>query len=322
MPLSTSAGLAASTVGVSPYLREFYVKAMLKRLVPKYIFLKDGYDVTLPRGAGDRISWRRRNRVVIGATGTATTYQLVEGTTPDQLTRSTDRISAQVLQFGGWFPTTDKGEIISFDNLMAADMDDLTDFQSEVDNLYVRDIIMAGTNVLRPNGRTSRGTVTSTDVLDDATLKKAVAFLRNKNVPTFPDGLYHAFMPSLANYDLMGTDGYKNTGYYQLAKAIKDGEVDTLYGIKFIDTSLATVYTAAGASSANVYGTLVFGPGAYGVPRLDELGSTFINHPIGSSGAADPLNQRGSRGTKSALGAAILDDNKMVRIEHALAYEG
>ena len=37
--------------------------------------------------------------------------------TPDALTRSTDRIGAQIYQFGGWFPTTDKTEIMAFDDI-------------------------------------------------------------------------------------------------------------------------------------------------------------------------------------------------------------
>lgn len=319
MPLSTDGSLAPSVVGVAPHLRIDVTQSMLARLVPKYRFLKDAQNATLPRTSPDVIQWRRRNRIVVSD---PTDHQLTEGVTPDALTRSTDAIKATIYQFGGYLTMTDKTEIMAMDPLLMLDMDDLTTFQAEVEDTYVREQIKAGTNVFRVNARASRGAIVSTDVLDDLTLKKAVAFLRNQNVPTFPDNTYHAIIPAYATFDLFNTDGYKNTGYYQKADDIKNGTVEKLYGVTFMDTSLAIKFTGAGSGSIDVYGTVVYGPGAFGAPDYKSMASRFINKPVGSAGAADPLDQRGSRGTKSALGAKILDENKMVRIEHALGFSG
>lgn len=319
MPLSSNSAITPSTIGVSPTLRLFLEKKLLTRLVPKFVHVKDGYTRGIPAGNGKTISFRRRNHL---NPTTASAYALTEGTSPSALTPSTDEIQVSVTQYGGWIDAYDVADLISYDDLMAADLEDLGDFNGQVLDISVRENLVTGTNVVRAGGRASRGAVTSTDYLDDTTLKKAVTFLRNKNVPTFPDGTYHCILPSLAMNDLFATDAWKYPGFYQDAQSIRMGKISQLYGITFMDSSLAKVFTGAGASSIDVYSGVVYGPGAYGVPNLPGLDQKVIIKPVGSSGSADPLNQRGSRGTKASMGSSILDQNKIIRLEFAVSYAG
>lgn len=319
MPLSSSSAIAPSTIGVSPTLRLFLERKLLERLVPKFEHVKDGYARGIPSGNGKTISFRRRNHL---NPSTASAYLLTEGTTPSALTPSTDEVQISVSQYGGFIDAYDVADEISYDNLMAADIKDLGDFNGQVLDISVRENIIGCTNVIRVNGRASRGAVTSSDVLDDTTLQKAVAFLRNKNAATFPDGTYHCIFPSVAMVDVFNTNAWKYPGWYQNQSDIQMGKISKLYGITFRDTSLAKVYTGAGASSIDVYTALVYAPGAFGVPDLPGLNQSVIVKPVGSSGSADPLNQRGSRGTKASMGSGILDQNKIVRLEFAVTYAG
>lgn len=312
--LSTTSAFAFSTIGVTPYYRQYMEQKLLKELYPKLVHMKDGDDMNLPRGNGLTIEWRRPQRISVTA---ASSYALTEGVTPSALTRGTTEVKATVGQYGGWFPTTDLAEIISIDDFVKRDTETLGAFIGEVNDLSVRAVINQGTNVIYAAGRANRGAVTSSDVLTDAELKKAVTFLENNNVPKFPDGTYHAILPSRSKYDIQSTDGFKYTGYYQKAEWIETGKIGQLYGITFMPTTLNTYYDNEGSGSIDVEATIVYGPNAFGVPKLAELSLAFINMKVGSAGAADPLMQRGSRGTKSALGSAILDDRRMVRIEHA-----
>jgi N4-gp56 family major capsid protein len=69
----------------------------------------------------------------------------------------------------------------------------------------------------------------------------------------------------------------------------------------------------------NVFGTLVYGQNAYGDIELDGNGGNVkvIINPPGSSGAADPLEQRGTIAWKvKGYCATILQDSFLVRIEH------
>lgn len=74
-----------------------------------------------------------------------------------------------------------------------------------------------------------------------------------------------------------------------------------------------------GAEGCAVYGCLFVGKGAYGVVDLSE-GTEVIVKPRGSSGTADPLDQRSSVGWKGIHAAAILYDEYMVRVECGSSY--
>ena len=90
----------------------------------------------------------------------------------------------------------------------------------------------------------------------------------------------------------------------------------------------AVVYSKdAGAPAATTYAapeihhTLIFGADAYGT--IDIAGSGAIQHiakPHGSSGTADPLNQRATIGAKiSAYTAAVLNPLWIIDIQHAVS---
>lgn len=61
-----------------------------------------------------------------------------------------------------------------------------------------------------------------------------------------------------------------------------------------------------------MYSCLVMGKDAYGVIKLEGAAATYYDRPGGNS---DPLHQRATAGWKACLGAAILEDEYMVRIE-------
>ena len=76
-----------------------------------------------------------------------------------------------------------------------------------------------------------------------------------------------------------------------------------------------------GSQGCAVYGCLFLGKGAYGVVDLND-GTEVIVKPRGSSGTADPLDQRSSVGWKGIHAAAILYDEYIVRVECGSSYSG
>ena len=112
-------------------------------------------------------------------------------------------------------------------------------------------------------------------------------------------------------YVLIGGKRYKvlsNTGSAMtLAEAITAADNAVIYPGE------------GGAEGCAVYGCLFVGKGAYGVVDLSE-GTEVIVKPRGSSGTADPLDQRSSVGWKGIHAAAILCDEYMVRVECGSSY--
>lgn len=83
--------------------------------------------------------------------------------------------------------------------------------------------------------------------------------------------------------------------------------------------SAKIVPTGGGASGVNVYGTLIYGQNAYGDVELAGNGKNvkIIINPPGSSGAEDPLEQRGAIAWKvKGFCCVILQDSFIVRLEH------
>ena len=76
-----------------------------------------------------------------------------------------------------------------------------------------------------------------------------------------------------------------------------------------------------GAKGRDVYSTLIVGADAYGVTDLEGGGLQHIVKQLGSSGTADPLNQRATAGWKLTKVAERLVEQYMVRIESASTFE-
>lgn len=96
---------------------------------------------------------------------------------------------------------------------------------------------------------------------------------------------------------------------------VKDAPVGT-YG------DGAKVYPGeAGAEGRDCYATMIIGADAYGVTEITGGGLQHIVKQLGSSGTADPLNQRATAGWKATKVAERLVENYMIRIESASTFD-
>lgn len=84
----------------------------------------------------------------------------------------------------------------------------------------------------------------------------------------------------------------------------------------------AVIYPGEGGKGGrDVYSTLILGADAYGVTELEGGGLQHIVKQLGSSGAADPLNQRATAGWKLTKVAERLVEQYMIRVESASTFE-
>lgn len=75
-----------------------------------------------------------------------------------------------------------------------------------------------------------------------------------------------------------------------------------------------------GREGCAVYGCMMFGRDAYGRVELGGGAMEMIVKSKGSAGTADPLNQRSTVGWKAAHAAAILYDERLLRLECGSSY--
>jgi N4-gp56 family major capsid protein len=151
-------------------------------------------------------------------------------------------------------------------------------------------------------------------------IRKAVRALKIQNAPKI-NGSYVAIVHPDVAYDIMSDPKWVNVKTYSDPDGMYEGEIGKIEGVRFVETTEAKVYKDAGASSRDVYGTLILGANAYGVTEVTGGGLQHIVKQLGSAGSEDPLNQRATAGWKAIKVAERLVEQYMIRIESTSSFD-
>jgi len=299
--------------GHSTQQKTWYDKVLLKRLLAKRVFLQHGQKKAMPKNEGDTVNFRRFNRLEPATTA------LTEGVTPTGNNLSISEITATVAQYGDFVTITDKLDLVGIDPVATETVEVQGEQASETLDIVVRNVVAAGTNVYYPGGGTSRVEVEAGHTIDGDAVRRIRQIMARNNVksPRGSDG-YIAFIHPDNSHDVMGDAQWKDVALYQGGTKIVNGEIGKLHGVRFVETTLAPVWEDEGAASADVYGIIVIGADAYGVP--DIAGSSkpeTIIKGFGSGGTSDPLNQRSTIGWKAMLATVRLQELAILRVEVA-----
>jgi len=315
MPTSVQGYNATSGVNaLSAEQAEFYQRTMLERLLPELFFMKYGEKKNIPKNAGAVTSFRRLNSLAVS------TSAITEGVTPDGVNLDITKINATVSQYGNWTKISDFINLVGLDPLLTEASELMGENAGESMDIIVRDVIAAGTNVLYAAGRASRVTVAAADKITAADILKARRTLKRNKVKTIavPGGGkgYLAFIHTDVATDLMQTQEWKDQNTYVDTKNREDGVLGKLYGVYFLEADNAPKFAGAGATGADVYGTIFIGKGAYGVPDVEGSSKPdIIVHKAGSGGVSDPLNQFNTVAWKSAFTTVRLQELAILRYE-------
>lgn len=292
--------------------KTFYERTLLKRLTPNLVFLQHGQKKPMPKKEGDTIQFRKFNSLAVALT------PLSEGVTPAGSDLTMSQITATVRQYGDFVQFSDVIDLIGIDPVLTETAEILGEQAGETIDTIVRDIVTAGTNVQYAGGRTSRATVTATDLLTGLEIRKAVRTLRRNKVKPLEGGYYVGIMGADTEFDLMNDPKWEDVSKYNGGKAIMEGEIGRIYGVRFKRADNTRVFTGAGATGTDVYTTMILGKDGYGVVDINNSSKPeFIVKDVGSSGTEDPLNQRSTSGWKAMLTAVRLEELAILRIEHA-----
>lgn len=390
--------------GEMKFPSKYYSRQLLESAKTRLVYQEFGQKRSIPRNNGKYVNFRRwnlfdPNKAVSG---------LVEGVTPAGQTLSQTDVEAEVKQYGAYVEVSDLLDLTAYDSVINDSAELLGEQLGTVVEWVTRDAVSAGSNVQYAGGKSARNELTSEDKLTTDEIRKAVRTLKkNKARPFAENGRQPHFVcicSPEATYDLQNDEMWKNVSAYSNAEAIYSGEIGRLYGVVFVESTEAKVFTESvrnsvaedtvrstsfvlknepteqevaylsvpgntlliagypqtlaavnpydpetrtvtltaslsltaddevrsddagateeGADSAlDVHGTLVFGRDAYGVVDIEGKGGVqLIVKPHGSSGTADPLDQRATVGAKvTAYAAAVLNDLWLVRIEHTVS---
>lgn len=299
---------------LSVEMKTYYSDYLIDMAEPELVHDQFGQKRPIPKNGGKAIEFRKY------APLPKATTPLSEGVTPTGQKLSVSNITATVQQYGGFIELSDLLLLTAIDNNMVEATRLLGSQAGRTSDTITRDILHTGTNVMYANGKAARASLAAnTDKLTVLDIRKAVRKLKLFNTPksgNYYNGIIH---PDVA-FDLMDDAEWKYPHQYVDTDNIYLGELGAIAGVRFSETTEAKVFTAAGASSANVYGTLIMGTDAFGVTDVAGGGLQHIVKQLGSSGTADPLNQRATVGWKLLKTAVILVQEYMVRIESTSSF--
>ncbi|MEW4371776.1 N4-gp56 family major capsid protein [Paenibacillus kandeliae] len=292
----------------------FFVDEMLERLTPALQWTEYGQKKPIPKRKGATANFRRLNSLNVSTTA------LTEGVTPDGVDLNISAINATVKEYGNWTKISEFLDLTGYDPLMTEVAGLMGENAGESIDVITRDIVAAGTNVLYAGAKTSRATVTATDKITAADILLARRALRRAKVKPLdlPNGKkgYVALIPVDVATDLMQTSEWKESQVRNNTEDFKNGVIGMLYGIWFVEVDQPVTFAGAGASGANVYGTIFLGKGAYALPDIGgSMKPEIIVHPAGSGGISDPLNQFNTVAWKCAFTAVRLQELAILRYE-------
>lgn len=306
----------------------FYDRLLLLRVLPAFVHQKFAQMRPLPSNSGsDVIRFRRYDNLPVATT------PLTEGATPASNQLSQSMITGTVNQYGAYVEITDKLDFLSIDSVMTEAVEILGDQAGLTLDTIVRDVINAGTNVIYPGVAVSRVTIATTDLITTGIIDKAIRTLKNNNarrvLPMINpsqntateavDMAYFAIVHPSITYTLQNLAGFIKVKDYPSQAGVMEHEVGSYNQVRFIESTNAKVFPAAGASAQDIYSTLFIASDAYGVTEISGQGLKSFRKPFGSAGTADPLDQRGTAGWKATHLTKILNDNFLVRVETSAA---
>ncbi len=316
----------SGTTQIPSGVQAFYDRNLLERAIPALVHDKWGQTRNIPKNNSKAIKFRRWN-----ALPTATTA-LTEGVTPSGSAMSVTDVSATLKQYGDFTILTDVVKLTTEDNVVKEATDVLGEQGGQTIDEVTRDELMAGTQIVYAGAVAGRANVALG--VTDVELKSAIKTLKGQNAKMFTTTItgtvkvgtapirkaYVGIVHTDTTETLEGIVGFKGTEEYASQTLIDINECGAYKNIRFVETTVAKVFTGEGAGSVDVYASLILGKDAYGVVSLrGQKNIQTIIKPLGSAGTADALDQRASVGWKAMTITKILNDAWMVRIESAEA---
>ena len=143
----------------------------------------------------------------------------------------------------------------AYDNVMEDSAELLGEQLGTVAEWITRDAMCAGSNVQRANAKTSRLALTSSDKLTVTEIRKAVRTLKNAKARPFTAAgrkpHFVCICSPESTYDLQNDDMWKDVSKYSNAEQIYTGEIGQLFGVVFVESTEAKVFTQSVLNAVN-----------------------------------------------------------------------
>ena len=246
---ANNGGTPVSSGDLSPEMKTFYDKTLITLAGPNLVHDQFGQKRPIPKNGGKTIEFRRFSKLPKALT------PITEGVTPTGNKLKVSAMTARVDQYGDYIEQTDMLELTAIDNTVVEATKELAAQAGATLDTVVRNELMGGTNVMyvptlddkdREQEVTSRADITADCKMRVKDVFKAAAELKAVNAPKI-NGSYVAIIHPYVAYDLMQDAAEQWIGIQKYADPDKilRGEIGTLGGVRFVESTEAKVYGPA-----------------------------------------------------------------------------
>lgn len=313
--------MTSTAAGLSNLLSIYYDRKFLDRAKLMLSFDFGAAKKTIPGGEGTTVKWNRMTPLAVATTA------LTDGSSsPAAVDMTSTQVSAVVAGYGNWTAVSDLFSLTSIDQGLLEHVEVHAQNAGETLDTLIRNELIGTsstsignvTTTFAVGGATTIGSIQSTNVLDGASIRKAVRILKANKAQRFENGYFRGIVDVYQAYDLFGnTEWLNSVSIYTDPTQLKQGIVGKLHGVEFVETNngLSFTNTAAAATGITVYSCLVFGKNAYGTVNLEnQPGNRIYIKTPGPSDTSNPLDIFSTIGWKAFFACKVLNASWIVRI--------
>jgi len=316
--------MTSTTSGLSNLMSVYYDKYFLDRA--KLMLSHDfgAQRKTISGNSGSQVIWNRFTPLAVATTA------LTEGSTnPSATDMSTTQVTATMARYGVFTPVADLFNLTSIDVGLKEHVEVHAQNCGETLDTLIRNELGGTsttsignvTTTFAVGGASTPGGILSTNVMDGASIRKAVRILKANKAQRFDTGYFRGIIDVYQAYDLFGnTEWLNSVSVYTDPTQLKAGIVGKLHGVEFVETNNGLAWASGSQQYLNttIYHTYIFGKNAYGTVALEnQPGNRIYVKTPGPNDTSNPLDIYSTVGWKAFFVCKVLNANWIVRIMSA-----
>lgn len=308
-----------TTTTLALHTRIYYTRRLLDNLRQTLVFFEFTDKEVPDNGTGPTVQWSRF------APMAAKTTPLTEGVSPSQSQLTDQRVTALVKQFGDFVLLSDLiigMHLLGPNKFLDQAVDELSYGARLTVDTLVRNGFGAATGAQYFFGggqAVLSDVIGSTHTMTADDIRKLVRNLKKKFVPRWDTQHYIGIIGPGQSYDLQAQTAAGTwvdvNKYNTNIMDIRRGEIGKIFGARILEsTNLSTLSQSGTISECFFFGKHAVGAVNFMTP--DKAKKRFMNislfiKDLGSSGTADPLNQRATIGYKVNFVSQRLEDSRV-----------
>lgn len=226
-----------SSQGIQPLYQPVLNRHLISSAKSEMIHHQFGQKAKMEKGKGKIVAWDKMSPLPLAKT------PLTEGITPEGTSMNISRVTGIPKQYGAYIATTDQFDFFTPDpspEILRIN-ETLANNAGETLDSLTADVLATGLNVHYAGGKSARSQLTEGDIATIDTIREIVRTLKVNKAKRI-DGKYVAIVHPDIAHDLMSDEKWIHAQQYQARTPLFEGEVGELYGVRFVESPLATVF--------------------------------------------------------------------------------